>query len=73
MGAAGAGSVAQVMNAALANRDRFEKMNEFFEGVGKGDTAGIWQDTPMERPAFRQQFAKKLAKQAAARSSTATS
>jgi 3,8-divinyl chlorophyllide a/chlorophyllide a reductase subunit Y len=73
MGAAGAGSVAQVMNAALANRDRFEKMNEFFEGVDRGDTAGIWQDTPMERPAFRQQFAKKLAKQAAARSSTATS
>jgi len=73
MGAAGAGSVAQVMNAALANKTRFDKMNEFFEGVGEGDTSGIWQDTPIERPAFRQQFAKKLAKQAAARASTATS
>jgi len=73
MGAAGAGSVAQVMNAALANKSRFDKMNEFFEGVGEGDTSGIWQDTPMKRPAYRQQFAKKLAKQAVARSSTATS
>ena len=72
MGAAGAGSVAQVMNAALANKERFDKMNAFFEGVGEGDTSGVWQDTPMKRPAFRQQFAKKLAKQAAARSSTAT-
>jgi len=73
MGAAGAGSVAQVMNAALANKSRFDKMNEFFDGVGEGDTSGIWQDTPMKRPAFRQQFAKKLAKAAAARASTATS
>ncbi len=73
MGAAGAGSVAQVINAALGNKDRFSKMQEFFEGVGEGDTSGIWQDTPMERPAFRQQFAKKLAKQAASRASTATS
>lgn len=73
MGAAGAGSLAQVMNAALANKARFDKMTGFFEGVGKDDTAGVWQDTPMQRPAFRQQFAKKLAKQSAARSSTATS
>ena len=72
MGAAGAGSLAQVMNAALANKSRFDEMNEFFEGVGEGDTSGIWQDTPMQRPAFRQQFAKKLAKQAAAHTSTAT-
>jgi len=73
MGAAGAGSVAQVMNAALANKARFDKMSAFFEGAGEGDTSGIWTDTPMQRPAFRQQFAKKLAKQAAARASTATS
>ena len=53
MGVAGAGSVAQVINAALANRPRFEKMNAFFSGVGEGDTAGIWRDTPMQRPAFR--------------------
>ncbi|MFK7892174.1 MAG: chlorophyllide a reductase subunit Y [Granulosicoccus sp.] len=73
MGVAGAGSIAQVMNAALSNKSRFDKMNQFFEGVGEGDNAGIWQDTPMQRPAFRQQFAKRLAKQAAARASTATS
>ena len=73
MGAAGAGSVAQVMNAALDNKERFDRMNAFFSGVGEAETSGIWQDTPMQRPAFRQQFAKKLAKQAAARASTATS
>ena len=72
MGVAGAGSVGQVINAALANRSRFEKMTSFFEGVGEGDTSGIWSETPVPRPEFAKQFAKKLAKQAAARASTAS-
>jgi chlorophyllide a reductase subunit Y len=38
MGPAGAGSLAQVVNAALASRERFDRMNAFFEGVGDGDT-----------------------------------
>lgn len=71
MGAAGAGSVAQVINAALANRERFGKMQAFFEGVGEGDSSGIWTDVPKERPEFKAQFAKKLAKNKAAKSSTA--
>ncbi|MBU1211812.1 MAG: chlorophyllide a reductase subunit Y [Alphaproteobacteria bacterium] len=53
MGPAGAGSVAQVVNAAIANTARFESMRDFFEGVGTGDRAGIWEDVPTERPEFR--------------------
>ena len=55
MGAAGAGSLAQVVNAALANKARFAEMKSFFEGVGTGHTAGIWEDTPRDRPEFRAQ------------------
>ena len=72
MGVAGAGSFAQVINAALGNRSRFDRMQSFFEGVGEGDRAGVWQDVPMERPEFAARFAKKLERQAAARASTAT-
>ena len=46
MGAAGAGSLAQVVNAALASRARFDRMNAFFAGVGDGDSAGIWERMP---------------------------
>nr|WP_256363660.1 chlorophyllide a reductase subunit Y [Thiohalocapsa sp. ML1] len=51
MGPAGAGSLAQVINAALASRERFERMNDFFAGVGDGDTAGIWDRMPEPRAA----------------------
>jgi chlorophyllide a reductase subunit Y len=43
MGAAGAGSLAQVVNAAMGNQDRFHSMRTFFDGVGQGATAGIWR------------------------------
>ena len=46
IGAAGAGSLAQVVNSALANKARFDEMQEFFGDVGEGDTAGVWEDTP---------------------------
>ena len=46
MGAAGAGSLAQVVNAALASKSRFDRMTAFFDGVGSGDTAGIWDRMP---------------------------
>jgi len=59
MGPAGAGSLAQVINAAIANKPRFDRMTAFFEGVGSGDTAGVWQDTPVSRPAFRKKYAAK--------------
>ncbi len=51
MGPAGAGSLAQVVNAALASRERFDRMNAFFAGVGDGDTAGIWDRMPEPRAA----------------------
>jgi chlorophyllide a reductase subunit Y len=54
MGAAGAGSLAQVINAALGNKARFEEMKAFFEGVGTGHTAGVWESMPKDRPEFRQ-------------------
>lgn len=57
MGPAGAGSLATVINAAMANKERFERMTKFFEGVGSGHTAGIWEDTPTDRPKFKQKYA----------------
>ncbi|MEL7025900.1 MAG: chlorophyllide a reductase subunit Y [Pseudomonadota bacterium] len=66
MGPAGAGSLATVVNAAIANKDRMDKMTEFFEGVGAGDTAGVWEGDPNLRPDFRAAHQKKLEKQARA-------
>ncbi len=60
-GVAGAGSLAQVVNAAIAGKARFDAMREFFEGVGEGDKAGIWQHTPVLRPDFRDRFRKAAA------------
>jgi chlorophyllide a reductase subunit Y len=66
MGPAGAGSLGQVVNAAIAGKDRMEGMRAFFEGVGKGDTAGIWEGAPNLRPDFRLAHQKKLDKAAKA-------
>mgnify|MGYP003546891056 CR=1 FL=1 len=63
---AGAGSLAQVVNAAIANKGRMDKMRGFFEGVGEGDTAGIWEGDPNLRPDFRAIHQKKLDKAARA-------
>jgi len=57
MGVAGAGSLAQVVNAAMANKARFDKMTAFFEDVGTGPNAGIWADTPQDRPQFKKKYA----------------
>jgi 3,8-divinyl chlorophyllide a/chlorophyllide a reductase subunit Y len=69
MGAAGAGSLAQVVNAALGNQARFDEMKEFFEGVGTGHTAGVWQESPQDHPKFRERYKAQLAKLAAKRKS----
>ncbi|WP_426035335.1 chlorophyllide a reductase subunit Y [Cypionkella sp. TWP1-2-1b2] len=66
MGPAGAGSLGQVVNAAIAGRARMETMKTFFEGVGHGDTAGIWEGAPNLRPDFRAVHQKKLDKLARA-------
>jgi chlorophyllide a reductase subunit Y len=53
MGVAGAGSLIQVVNGAIANQARFDTMKEFFGGVGQGDDAGVWNEVPRHFPAFR--------------------
>ena len=63
MGVAGAGSLATVINAAIANKARMDRMKAFFEDVGHDDTAGVWEGTPNLRPDFRAQHQKKLDKQ----------
>ena len=57
MGPAGAGSLAQVINSAIGNKARFDKMQAFFEGVGTGHTAGIWENTPVDQPKFKAKYA----------------
>ncbi len=61
MGPAGAGSLAQVINGALANKGRFEAMSAFFDGVGVGHATGVWEDTPVDRPEFKARYAKTAA------------
>jgi chlorophyllide a reductase subunit Y len=63
MGIAGAGSLAEVVNAAIANQSRFDQFRSFFEHVGEGAAAGIWQQPPQDRPEFRDQYRRQLAKQ----------
>jgi chlorophyllide a reductase subunit Y len=41
-------------------------MKEFFDDVGTGETAGVWEGDPNRRPDFRAQHQKKLDKQARA-------
>jgi chlorophyllide a reductase subunit Y len=59
-GVAGAGSLAQVVNAALDNQSRFDEMKEFFGDVGEGHAAGVWEDTPRDNPAFREKYRKQI-------------
>ena len=66
MGVAGAGSLATVINAAIGNKTRMDHMKAFFEGVGTGDTAGVWEGAPNVREDFRAQNIKKLERQAKA-------
>jgi chlorophyllide a reductase subunit Y len=72
MGPAGAGSLAQVINAALASRGRFDTMKEFFGTVGEGASAGVWHDrttVPVDRPEFRSYYKRQLEKAAKKRKS----
>jgi chlorophyllide a reductase subunit Y len=71
MGAAGVGSLGQVVRAAMANKDRFHSMKAFFGGVGQGDQAGIWEDTPVEHPEFKAQVRRQLQKKKAKAASEA--
>ena len=59
MGPAGAGSLGDVVNAAMASKDRFDTMRDFFEGVGTGHAAGVWEDTPEDVRTFRMKERRK--------------
>jgi chlorophyllide a reductase subunit Y len=54
MGPAGAGSLAQVINAAIANKGRFDEMKAFFGETGAGFASGVWEGVPEDRPEFRE-------------------
>jgi chlorophyllide a reductase subunit Y len=64
MGVAGAGSLAQVINAAMAGKERFDTMTDFFEGVGTGHATGVWEDMPADRPEFRAEYKRRMEKEA---------
>jgi chlorophyllide a reductase subunit Y len=64
MGPAGAGSLAQVVNAALGNQARFDAMSAFFGSTGQGDRAGVWEDTPQLHPEHRADTRRQVEKAA---------
>lgn len=64
MGVAGAGSLAQVVNAAIANKHRFTEMESFFKGIGTGHSAGVWDEVPVDRPDFKADVRRRLEKAA---------
>lgn len=65
MGPAGAGSLAQVVNGAMANKARFDTMKDFFGGVGAGHAAGVWEGAngvPQDRPEFKSAVKRQVIK-----------
>jgi len=46
MGLAGVGAIAEVVNAAMGQAERFTRMRAFFEGVGTGAETGVWPTAP---------------------------
>jgi chlorophyllide a reductase subunit Y len=62
MGPAGAGSLAMVINNAIANKSRFDQMKAFFGDVGEGYAAGVWEDVPKDRPEFREHTRRQVIK-----------
>jgi 3,8-divinyl chlorophyllide a/chlorophyllide a reductase subunit Y len=63
MGPAGAGSLATVINAAIGNKARFDKMKAFFGDTGAGHCAGVWESAhgvPAERPEFKAETRRQL-------------
>jgi len=74
MGPAGAGSLAQVINAAIANKSRFNEMKAFFGDTGSGHATGVWesaQGLPQERPEFKAENRRLMEKQAKKRKAEA--
>ena len=62
MGPAGAGSLAQVINAAIGNKARFDEMKAFFEASARATPPASGKSVPRDRPEFREQYKRQLAK-----------
>jgi len=67
LGVIGAGSLAQVVNAAIASKARFERMKNFFSGIGEGFAAGIWEAAPRDHSEFRDRYKRQVERAAMAR------
>jgi 3,8-divinyl chlorophyllide a/chlorophyllide a reductase subunit Y len=67
MGPAGAGSLATVINAAIANKARFNEMKDFFGSTGEGHAAGVWEPAngvPQDNLAFKADQRRQVVKMA---------
>jgi chlorophyllide a reductase subunit Y len=62
MGVAGAGSLVQVVQAAIGNQARFDAMADFFGTTGSGHASGVWNEVPQDRPEFRAETKRQLAR-----------
>ncbi|MFO1302672.1 MAG: chlorophyllide a reductase subunit Y [Burkholderiales bacterium] len=62
MGPAGAGSLAAVVNGAMANKSRMDEMKAFFGDAGTGHAAGVWEAVPKDRPEFREHYKRQVVK-----------
>jgi chlorophyllide a reductase subunit Y len=67
MGPAGAGSLAQVVNAAMGNKSRFDAMKDFFGSTGEGHASGVWESShgvPQDNAAFKAEQRRQVLKMA---------
>jgi len=67
MGPAGAGSLAQVVNAAIGNQARFDQMKSFFGDTGAQHASGVWeaaQGVPQDNAAFKADHRRQMVKMA---------
>ena len=62
MGIAGAGSLVQVVQAAIGNQSRFDQMKDFFGDVGLAHNAGVWEGIPVDRPEFKKETKRQMEK-----------
>jgi len=60
MGVAGAGSLVQVVQAAMGNQARFDAMKAFFGDVGSGHATGVWEGVPKDRPEFKAETKRQM-------------
>jgi chlorophyllide a reductase subunit Y len=65
--------MAAIVAAQTKGRERFGRMVSFFEGVGKGETAGYgWKDVPKDPPGSKERYRKQREAKAKASSAVGT-